>query len=97
MALALRLLVSQRSSALLQIVCRRSIAMSSVRRQTEEAVEQLKSKNPYYEKYAAKLAALQQAAPEEFLDKVTKVVQPQTAPKPVEKPRYKLTPMTLST
>lgn len=77
-------------TVLLNPILGRSIAMSSVRQQqqTEEAVEQLKSKNPFYERYAAKLAALQQAAPEEFLEKVTKVVKPQAAPKPVEKPRW---------
>lgn len=65
----------------------RSIAMSSVRRQTDEAVEKLKSANPYYDKYAAKLAALQAKAPEEFLDKVNKVVKP-ASKKPIEeKPR----------
>lgn len=72
-----------------QIAVRRSIAMSSVRRQTDEAVEKLKSANPYYDKYAAKLAALQAKAPEEFLDKVNKVVKPAVASKkPIEeKPR----------
>lgn len=66
----------------------RSISMSSVRRQTEEAVEKLKTANPYYEKYAAKLAALQEKAPEEFLDKVNQVVKPSAANKKSEdKPR----------
>lgn len=86
--MALRLLSKNtKFSDLFPIACRRSIAMSSVRLQTEEAVEQLKSKNPYYEKYAGKLAALQKAAPEEFLEKVSKVVKPDVQPKPVEKPR----------
>lgn len=86
--MALRLICKHiQSNVLTPTACRRSIAMSSVRLQTEEVVEQLKSKNPYYEKYAAKLSALQQAAPEEFLDKVTKVVKPQVTPKPIEKPR----------
>lgn len=65
----------------------RGIAMSSVRRRTEEAVEELKSKNPYYEKYAAKLAALQQKAPEEFLEKVSNVVKPPIVKKKEEAPR----------
>lgn len=87
MALVLRLLNRSRSSPAQLAIFRRSIAMSSVRLQTEEAVEQLKEKNPFYEKYASKLAALQQAAPEEFLEKVNKVVKPAPAPKVVETPR----------
>lgn len=66
----------------------RNIAMSSVRLRTEEAVEELKAKNPYFEKYAAKMTALQQAAPEEFLEKVTKVVKPTAAKAVDDKPRY---------
>lgn len=53
----------------------------------DEAVEQLKSKNPFYERYATKLATLKEKAPEEFLEKVTKVVQPPTPAKQTEKPR----------
>lgn len=36
---------------------------------SERAVEELK-KNPYFEKYAGKIAALQQTSPEEFLERV---------------------------
>ncbi|XP_037948507.1 ATP synthase mitochondrial F1 complex assembly factor 1 [Teleopsis dalmanni] len=53
----------------------RSIAMSAQRR-AEEKLEKLKDKNPYYEKYAQKLANLQQTSPEEFLERVGKVVEP---------------------
>lgn len=85
MALVGRHLFTTSVSASFRI--RRSIAMSSVRRQTDEAVEKLKSANPYCDKYAAKLAALQAKAPEEFLDKVNKVVTP-ASKKPIEeKPR----------
>lgn len=88
MALVCKLLRSSvpLSSKVNQI--QRGITMSSVRLRTEEAVEELKTKNPYYEKYAAKLAAMQQAAPEEFLEKVEKVVKPPVIKKQEEKPRY---------
>lgn len=36
----------------------------------EKVLEELKEKNPYYEKYASKIAALQQTSPEEFLERV---------------------------
>lgn len=66
----------------------RTIAMSVPRLQMDEAVEQLKNKNPFYDRYAAKLAAMKEKAPEEFLEKVTQVVQPPQAPKAApEKPR----------
>lgn len=52
-------------------ICR-TIAMSAKLR-AEEALEELKQKNPYYEKYASKLAALQQASPAEFLNRFDSV------------------------
>lgn len=76
-----------RRSSILKSPFQRNIAMSSVRLRTEEAVEELKAKNPYFEKYAAKMTALQQAAPEEFLEKVSKVVKPTVAKAVDEKPR----------
>lgn len=42
----------------------------------EEALEKLKEKNPYYEKYAEKIAKLQQTSPDEFLERVDKVTNP---------------------
>lgn len=87
MALACRLL---RSPLLVPSCCTlpfRTVAMSVPRLQMEEAVEQLKSKNPFYEKYAAKMATLKEKAPEEFLEKVTKVVQPPAPVKHTDKPR----------
>lgn len=53
----------------------RNIAMSAQRR-AEEALDKLKDKNPYYEKYADKIAKLQQTSPEEFLERVDKVAHP---------------------
>lgn len=37
----------------------------------QKVVEELKS-NPYYEKYASKIASLQETSPEEFLTRVEK-------------------------
>lgn len=48
---------------------KRNFRMSATQR-AEEAIEELKTKNPFFEKYAAKLAAAQQSSPEEFLKKV---------------------------
>ncbi|XP_030370048.1 ATP synthase mitochondrial F1 complex assembly factor 1 [Scaptodrosophila lebanonensis] len=53
----------------------RSIAMTAPRR-AEEALEKLKDKNPYYGKYADKIAKIQQISPEEFLDRIERVVDP---------------------
>ncbi|XP_061400675.1 ATP synthase mitochondrial F1 complex assembly factor 1-like [Musca vetustissima] len=53
----------------------RTITMSAQRR-AQEAVEKLKEKNPYFEKYADKIAKLQQTSPDEFLQRVDKVVNP---------------------
>ncbi|XP_055697457.1 ATP synthase mitochondrial F1 complex assembly factor 1 [Phlebotomus papatasi] len=47
----------------------RGISMSASAR-AKEAVEELKQKNPYYEKYAEKIAKLQKTSPEEFLSRV---------------------------
>ncbi|BFF92738.1 ATP synthase mitochondrial F1 complex assembly factor 1 [Drosophila madeirensis] len=55
---------------------KRSIAMSQTRRAAEEAVEKLKESNPYYWKYAEKIAKIQQTSAEEFLDRVERVVNP---------------------
>lgn len=48
----------------------------SAQRRAQEAVDKLKEKNPYYEKYADKIAKLQQTSPDEFLERVDKVVNP---------------------
>lgn len=48
----------------------------SAQLRAEEAIEKLKEKNPYFDKYADKIAKLQQTSPEEFLNRVDKVVHP---------------------
>lgn len=65
----------------------RFITMSAQLR-AEKAMEELKNKNPYYEKYATKLSTLQQSAPEEFLHRIETVEKQKTKPKPEAKPRY---------
>lgn len=50
----------------------RSIKMSAQLR-AEKAVEELKEKNPFYGKYASKIAALQKTAPNELLSRVDKI------------------------
>lgn len=93
MALACRLLARSHRCMLVQPTSAaprqptQNIAMSARRLQMDDAVDKLKAKNPYYDKYAAKLDALKQKAPEEFLDRVTQVVQPPKPTKPAEKPR----------
>lgn len=42
----------------------------------KEAVEQLKDSNPFYNKYADKIAKMQQTSAEEFLDRVERVINP---------------------
>lgn len=62
----------------------RFITMSAQLR-AEKALDELKNKNPYYEKYASKISTLQQSSPEEFLsrlEQVEKAVKPEPAPKP---------------
>ncbi|XP_055380988.1 ATP synthase mitochondrial F1 complex assembly factor 1 [Condylostylus longicornis] len=53
---------------------KRSIKMSAMLR-AEEVLDEMKNKNPYYEKYASKIAKLQQTSPQEFLERVDKVSQ----------------------
>lgn len=45
----------------------RSITTTSIRR--EKAMEELKN-NPYFDKYADRIAALQKTSPEEFLQRI---------------------------
>lgn len=45
----------------------------SAKLRAEEALEELKKKNPYFEKYASKIASLQQTSPDEFLNRIEKV------------------------
>lgn len=68
-----------------QSVFQRSITMSAKLR-AEEAVEEMRKKNPYFEKYASKIAKLQQTSPDELLDRL-KQVEETKAPKKQEKQR----------
>lgn len=45
----------------------------SASRKAEEMMKELQEKNPYYEKYAKKIADLQKTNPEEFLQRVESV------------------------
>lgn len=58
----------------------------SAKLRAEEAIEEMKKKNPYYEKYASKIAALQQTSPEEFLNRLESV-EKKSQPKKTEKER----------
>lgn len=49
----------------------------SAKLRAEEALEELKKANPYYEKYASKIATLQQTSPDEFLNRIEKVEKDQ--------------------
>ncbi|XP_017471978.1 PREDICTED: ATP synthase mitochondrial F1 complex assembly factor 1 [Rhagoletis zephyria] len=53
----------------------RNLSMSAMRR-AQEALDKIKDNNPYFEKYADKISKLQKTSPEEFLDRVDKVVHP---------------------
>lgn len=72
MAFAIRRSLTTLRAIRIQSVFCRNITMSA-RLRAEEAIEEMKKKNPYYEKYASKLAALQQSSPEEFLGRLESV------------------------
>lgn len=59
----------------------------SAKLRSEQAIEELKNKNPYFEKYAGKIASLQQTSPEEFLNRLQSV-ETKKKPKKEEKPRF---------
>lgn len=87
MAIAIRhTLKTLRAIRYNQSVVQRSISMSAKLR-AEEAIEQMKAKNPYYEKYANKIAALQQTSPEEFLNRLESVEKKSKPQKKQEKER----------
>lgn len=69
----------------LQVACRRNFMMSAQLR-AEQAIEKMKKKNPYFDKYAEKIAKLQQASPVEFLNRLDSMEKTK-APKRTEKPR----------
>lgn len=55
----------------------RSFRMTA-RQRSEKVLEQLKDSNPYFGKYANKIAAVQQSSPEEFLAKLESVKKSKT-------------------
>ncbi|XP_053669607.1 ATP synthase mitochondrial F1 complex assembly factor 1 isoform X1 [Anopheles marshallii] len=59
----------------------RSFHMSSARERSEKVLEELKEKNPYFEKYASKIATVQQSSPEEFLSRLDSVEKEKKKPK----------------
>lgn len=70
----------------IQCVFQRNITMSA-RLRAEEAIEEMKKKNPYFDKYASKIAALQQTSPDEFLNRLGSVQQKNGPTKKTEKER----------
>lgn len=60
--------------------------MMSAQLRAEQAIEEMKKKNPYFDKYAQKISKLQQTSPEEFLNRLDSVEKAK-APKKAEKPR----------
>lgn len=70
----------------LQSVCRQRNFMMSAQLRAEQAIEEMKKKNPYFDKYAQKLAKMQQTSPEEFLNRLDSV-EKKKAPKKPEKVR----------
>lgn len=86
MAIAIRQSIkSLRAIRVQSVFIHRSISMSAKLR-AEEAIEEMKKKNPYYEKYASKIAALQKTSPEEFLNRLESV-EKKSQPKKTEKER----------
>ena len=86
MAIAIRQSIkSLRAIRVQSVFIHRSISMSAKLR-AEEAIEEMKKKNPYYEKYAAKIAALQKTSLEEFLNRLESV-EKKSQPKKTEKER----------
>lgn len=59
----------------------------SAQLRAEEALEKMKNKNPYFEKYGNKIAALQQTSPQEFLDRLESVEKAKEPKKPQETKR----------
>lgn len=69
MAFAIRQSLNILRAIRTECVISRNFRMSAKLR-AEEALEEMKKKNPYFEKYATKIAALQQTSPEEFLNRL---------------------------
>lgn len=45
----------------------------SAQLRAEKAIDEMKKSNPYFEKYAQKIAVIQKESPEEFLAKIDKL------------------------
>lgn len=86
MAIVIRQSVNTLRQIRIQSVFHRSISMSAKLR-AEEAIEEMKKKNPYFEKYATKISALQQTSPEEFMNRVDSFEKKKNPPKKTEKER----------
>lgn len=59
----------------------------SAKLRAEEALQEMKATNPYFDKYAAKIAALQQKSPEELLNRLESVKKTEK-PETKEQPRF---------
>lgn len=86
MAIVIRQSFNTLRAIRIQSVFHRGISMSAKLR-AEEAIEEMKKKNPYYEKYASKIAALQQTSPEEFMNRLDTFQKQKNPPKKTEKER----------
>lgn len=62
----------------------------SAQLRAEKALEEMKTKNPYFDKYANKISALQKTAPQEFLNKIEQIENKPSKKIPNEKPRWEL-------
>lgn len=78
----LTLLRSKSLSVVATSLPRRSFMMSSARERSEKVLEELKEANPYFSKYAEKIAKLQQTSPEDFLQRL------EVADKQKKKPKF---------
>jgi len=62
-------------------ISNRTFMMSSAKKRSEKVLEELKEKNPYFEKYGTKIAALQQKSPEELLSRLERAEKEKRKPK----------------
>ncbi|XP_055617317.1 ATP synthase mitochondrial F1 complex assembly factor 1 [Toxorhynchites rutilus septentrionalis] len=72
--------------ALKQPAACRTFQMTA-RQRSEKALEQMKETNPYFEKYASKIAAAQQSSPEQFLARLESVEKDKPKSGPLEEKR----------
>lgn len=86
MAIVIRHSLNTLRTIRIQSVFHRSISMSAKLR-AKEAIEEMKKQNPYYEKYASKLASVQQKSPEEFMKRLDTLEKEKHPSKKTEKER----------